>query len=342
MKDHRANGYSLQRKNYFWGTPVTHVNSTISAMARDVVKVFAPASVANVAVGYDILGFALQEPGDYVILRHGSQSGLVIKDIQGDQNRLPTEVLKNTAGFAAHQLLQDIGEADRPLQMTIQKKMPFGSGLGSSAASAVAGVYAVNELLRLNINKRELLKYAVAGEQIADGAWHADNVAPSLMGGIVLIRDNKTLDVTKLHVPTGLTAMVIYPKIEILTKDSRGVLSEHITLSQHIEQSGNLATLVAALFNSDFEKIGRCLNDTVIEPQRAHLIPHFYEAKDIAMAEGALGFSISGAGPSMFALCHNTFVAENIREKLLALYEDKKIRIKSWVSPINQEGAELC
>lgn len=311
-------------------------------MARDVVKIFAPASVANVAVGYDVLGFALDAPGDYILLRYGTKPGLIIKDIKGDQGRLPREVLKNTAGYAAHRFLEHIGELDMPLEMTIHKKMPFGSGLGSSAASAAGGVFAVNELLKLNLHKSELLKFAVEGEQIADGAYHADNVGPSLLGGMLLIRDNNTLDVTKLYVPKGLLAVVICPKIQILTKDSRDILSPDITLKQHIAQSGNLATLVAALYNSDFDKIGRCLDDVIIEPQRAQLIPYFYEAKEAAMNAGALGFSISGAGPSMFALCSSTIVAENIQEALVKVYKGHKMRTKSYISSINQEGAELC
>jgi len=311
-------------------------------MARDVVKVFAPASVANVGVGYDVLGFALEEPGDYVILRYGTKPGLVINEITGDKGKLPREVLKNTAGYAAHRFLADIGELDMPLEMTIQKKMPFGSGLGSSAASAVAGVFAVKELLRKSMHKSEILKYAVEGEQIADGAFHADNVAPSLLGGMVLIRDNPTLDVTKLYIPKGLLAVVIHPNIKILTKDSRNILSETITLNQHISQSGNLATLVAALYNSDFDKISRCLNDVIIEPQRARLIPYFYEAKEAAMKLGALGFTISGAGPSMFALCNNTLIAENISAALKKIYKDKRIRNTTYISAINQEGAILC
>ncbi len=308
-------------------------------MARDVVKVFAPATVANVGVGYDILGFALDAPGDDVILRMGGTKGLKITKITGDRGKLPREVMLNTAGFAAQRLLEHLGAADMPLEMEIRKKMPFGSGLGSSAASAVAGVFAVNELLKTKLTKLQILKFAVEAEQLADGAYHADNVAPSLLGGMVLIRDNQSLDVTKLFIPQGLMAVVIHPKIRILTKDSRDILSDSITLKQHVTQSGNLATLVAALYSSDFDKIGRCLNDVIIEPQRARLIPHFYEAKEAALREGALGFSISGAGPSMFALCNNSFNAENINEALLKLYSDHKIEVKSYVSHINQEGA---
>jgi homoserine kinase len=225
--------------------------------------------------------------------------------------------------------------------MIIRKKMSFGSGLGSSAASAVAGVFAVSEIFKTGLDKRDLLKFAVEGEQIADGAWHADNVAPSLLGGMTLIRDNESLDVHKLHIPKGLQAVVIYPKVEVLTRDSRAILSDSLSLNQHIKQSGNLGGFIIGMFNSDFELIKRSLDDVIIEPQRAALIPFFYAMKEAAMANGALGFSISGAGPSMFALCNNSLVAENIIESANKIYKEKKIRIKTFHSGINNEGAYL-
>lgn len=311
-------------------------------MARDVVKVWAPASVANVAVGYDILGFAIDGPGDEVILRMKGDRGLKIVQITGAGNKLPFDPEKNTAGFAALRLLEELGLQDEPLEMTIRKKMPFGSGLGSSAASAVGGAFAVHELFKTGMDKRDILKHAVAGEQIADGAWHADNVAPSLLGGMTLIRDNATLDIHKLYIPTALQAVVIYPKVEVLTKDSREILSDTITLDQHIAQSGNLGALIIGLYNSDFDLIQRSLTDLIIEPQRARLIPEFYAMKEAALAEGALGFSISGAGPSMFALTNNTLISERIVESAKRIYKKKKIRIKTFVSAINHEGAYLC
>ena len=310
-------------------------------MARDVVKVWAPATVANVAVGYDILGFAIHGPGDEILLKRGTEKGLKIVEITGAQGKLPLEVKKNTAGYAATRLLEQIGALDEPLEMTIRKKMPFGSGLGSSAASAVGGVFAVNELLKTGLAKREILKFAVEGEQIADGAWHADNVAPSLLGGMTLIRDNDTLDVHKLYIPKGLQAVVIYPNVEVLTKDSRSILSNHVRLDQHIKQSGNLGGFIIGMYNSDFDLIQRSLEDIIIEPQRAQLIPGFQEMKEASLLHGALGFSISGAGPSMFALCNNSLVAEKIIESAKKIYTEKKIRIKTFHSDINNEGAFL-
>lgn len=310
-------------------------------MARASVKVWAPATVANVAVGYDILGFAINGPGDEVLLKRGTEKGLKIVEITGAKGKLPMDPIKNTAGFAALQLLKHLGATDEPLEMTIRKKMPFGSGLGSSAASAVGGVFAVNELLKTGLEKREILRFAVEGEQIADGAWHADNVAPALLGGMTLIRDNDSLDVHKLYVPKGLQAVVIYPHVEVLTKDSRNILSDSLKLEQHIQQAGNLGGFIIGMYNSDFDLIQRSLKDVIIEPQRASLVPCFYEMKEASLEHGALGFSISGAGPSMFALCNNSLVAEKIIESANRIYSNKKIRINTFHSDINNEGAYL-
>ncbi|MEM9990176.1 MAG: homoserine kinase [Bacteroidota bacterium] len=304
------------------------------------IKVFAPATVANVACGFDILGFAIDKPGDEVIVRFSDKPGLRITTITGTRGKkLPYAVEKNTAGFAAMRFLEYIGETGRGIEMEIHKKMPFGSGLGSSAASAVAGVMAVNELLRRPLEKRQLLRFAVEGEQIADGAFHADNVAPSLIGGIILIRDNPTLDVHRLAVPKGLSAVVIHPKVEILTKDARNILSDTTSLKQHIQQSGNLAGLMVGLYHSDLGLIRRSLEDVIIEPQRSKLIPHFQAVKDAALAEDALGCSISGAGPSIFALCANTLIAENVGAAMQKVFQDNKIESSLFISGINQQGA---
>ncbi len=308
-------------------------------MSKPGIKVFAPASVANVAVGFDVLGFALEAPGDEIIVREGKQPGLMISEIQGAGGKLPYDIMKNTAGYAAHRLLQFVEETDRPLEMEIHKKMPFGSGLGSSAASAAAGVFAVNEFLKTGLTKYEILRFAVEGEQIADGAFHADNVAPSLLGGMIMIRDNETLDIKKLHIPSGLFVSVIYPHIEILTKESRGILKQEVSFKDVIRQQGNLGAFVAAMYTSDFGMIGRSLQDLLVEPQRAHLIPHFYAMKEQAMNAGALGFSISGAGPSMFALSDNSGIAEKINEQANLLYQKNKVPVTTYLSKINHEGA---
>ncbi len=305
-------------------------------------KVFAPASVANVACGFDVLGFALDKPGDEVIVRFSDHPGLRITQITGAKGKLPFEVEKNTAGYSAQRLLEHLGEEKRGIDMEIHKKLAFGSGLVSSAASAVAGVMAINELLKRSLEKRELLLFAVLGEQLADGAYHADNVAPSLIGGMVLIRNNADLDVHRLPLPKGLFATVIYPHVKILTKDARAVLSDQVSLEKCIEQNGNLAGLVVGLYNGDLDLISRSLNDVIIEPQRAQLIPHFYDVKDAALTAGALGCSISGAGPSIFALSANSLIAENVGAAMERIMTNAKIKSELFISPINQEGAIKC
>ena len=301
---------------------------------RHSVKVFAPASVANVAVGYDILGFALEKPGDDILVREGKEPGLKIVEITGAQGKLPFDPKKNTAGFSALRLMEHVEEKHAPIEMVIHKKMAFGSGMGSSAASAVAGVFAVNEYLKTGLTKREILRFAVEGEQIADGAFHADNIAPSLLGGMILIRDNESLDIKKLHIPHGIHIAVIHPHVEVLTRDSRGVLADSVPLNKVITQSGNLAAFVAAMYTSDIDLLSRCIQDVIIEPQRAQLIPHFYTLKKMALAEGALGFSISGAGPAMFAMCANSLVAENVVAGAQRFLSDHNIKNTSFTSLI--------
>ena len=303
------------------------------------IKVFAPASVGNVGVGFDCLGFALDAPGDELIGRLVNKPGIRITEITGAQGKLPLATEKNTAGVAALRTYEHIGRTDIGIEMQLHKKMPFGSGLGSSAASAVAGAMLVNELLRRPLEKRALLPFAMAGEQLASGSYHADNVAPALIGGMVLVRDNATLDVHRLPLVRGLRVVVIYPKVEILTKVARGMLSDQVPLKTHVEQSSNLGGLIVGMFRGDFELIGRSLDDVLIEPQRAKLIPYFDKVKAAALKEGALGCSISGSGPSIFALCANTLIAENVGNAMKRIYKDAKIRTKLYQSAINQEGA---
>ena len=305
------------------------------------VKIFAPASVANIACGYDILGLALEKPGDEIIAHFTDKKGLKITKIMGSRKKLPTEIEKNTAGMAALKMLEHLGESERGIALEIHKKMPFGSGLGSSAASAVGGVMAINELLGRPLTMREMLPFAVLGEQVADGSYHADNVGPSLLGGMQLIRSNATLDIHRLHVPKGLYATVVYPHVKVLTKDSRSILSDQTTLEKCIEQTGNIAGFIVGLYNGDFDLIGRSLQDAIIEPQRAQLIPHFYDVKNAALEAGALGCSISGAGPSIFALSANSLIAEQVGEKMTQIFTDNKIKNELFICTINQEGAIL-
>jgi len=243
------------------------------------IKIFAPATVANVACGFDILGFAIDKPGDEIIAKlNPNRKGLQITKITGDKGKLPYEVEKNTAGVAALRLLEHLG-TDQGVDLEIHKKMPFGSGLGSSAASAAGGVYAVNKLLKTGLSDWDILPFAVEGEAVADGSVHADNVAASLLGGMTMCRDNNTLDVHRVHVPKGLYATLVYPHIKILTSEARAILKPDVTLTGAITQSANLAGLIIGLQNGDFDLIGRSLQDVLVEPQRKVLIPDLTMSK---------------------------------------------------------------
>lgn len=306
------------------------------------VKVFAPASVSNVACGYDMLGFALDYPGDEIIARFRDEKGLNISKITGAPKKLLSTVLsKNTAGVAAQHLLDHLGQSDLGIDLEIRKKMPLNTGIGSSAASAVGAVMAINELLKRPLSKRELLPFAMAGEQSVDGAYHADNVAPSLLGGMIFIKDNNTLDVHRLPLPRGIYATVVYPEIKIVTKEARAILTDRVDFSKSNEQSSNLAGLIIGLFKTDLDLIGRSLKDALVEDQRAHLIPGFYDAKEQAMESGVLGCSISGAGPSIFCLSANSLIAENAGKALQEVFKIQNIKSTIYVSPINHEGAVL-
>lgn len=309
-------------------------------MADNEIRVFAPATVANVACGFDQLGFALSHPGDEVVVRFTDRPGLVITHITGADDKLSCNPRENTAGVSALAMLEVLGKNDLGIEMEIHKKMPLGSGLGSSAASSVAGVFAVNELLGRPFEKKGLLPFALEGEFLAHKAYVADNVTSSLLGGILLLKDvEHNLDVQPLPVPSELYAAVVYPQVEILTKTARAILSPTITLKQHIEQSGNLGGFIVGLFNSDFDLIARSLRDVVIEPQRAHLIPHFYIVKEAALHAGALGCSISGSGPSVFALCKGNEIADQVGLAMKQVFQDAGIPCEVFVSTINTEGA---
>ncbi len=304
------------------------------------VKVFAPATVANVSVGFDILGFAIDRPGDEIIARKNpSIKGLKIASITGTGDKqLPYDVMDNTAGYAAFRLLKHLGLEDMGIELEIHKKMPFGSGLGSSAASAAGAVVAVNELLGAPLSRASLLYFAVEGEQKADGAFHADNVAPSLVGGIVLIRSNESLDIHQLPVPPNLQVVVVHPEIEILTKDARAVLSDQVPLKTAIEQLGNLSTFITALFTNDLLLLSRSLQDVMVEPQRKQLIAGFDDVQKAALNSGALGCGISGAGPSMFCLCDSGYLAQSAGQAMQLAFAKYSIDSQLYISPINEKG----
>lgn len=303
---------------------------------------FAPASVGNVGVGFDTLGLCLEHPGDEIVARFtDAWTGLRITEITGARG-ISTDPERNTAGVAALRLLEHLDETERGIEFRLRKKMPFGSGLGSSAASAVAGAMAVNELFRRPLEKRALLPFALDGEEVASGSRHVDNVAPSLLGGLLLTRDHHTLDVHRLPLLRGLRVVVVHPRVEILTKAARSLLSDRVPLERHVEQSANLAAFCIAAYTGNLELIRRSLRDVVIEPQRKQLIPGFDDVQAAALAHGALGCSISGSGPSLFALCQNTLVAEQVANAMQGVFQQLKIPSQRFISGINSEGAVKC
>lgn len=307
------------------------------------VKVFAPATVANLSVGFDILGLAIDKPGDEIVARlNPTTQGVSIKTITGTGDKqLPYAPEKNTAGYAAQRLLQYLRKESLGIELEIHKKMPFGSGLGSSAASAAGAVVAVNELLGAPLERADLLRFAVEGEQIADGAFHADNVAPSLLGGIILIRSNADLDIQYLPVPECLHLAVVHPDIEILTKDARSVLSDQVSLSRTIKQTANLASFITGLFTNDMKLISRSLKDEVVEHQRKQLIKGFDAVQQSALSLGALGCGISGAGPSMFCLCDTVDLAQETGKAMQKAFQEYEIGSRLYVSPINKSGVKV-
>ncbi len=308
--------------------------------APDHVTVFATATVANVASGFDVLGFALDTPGDSVTVRRSATRGVRVVSISGDEGKLPKDPKKNTAAVAVTGLLSRIGDPFG-VEIALEKRMPLSSGLGSSAASSVAAVYAANLLAGSPLTPRELLPFTMESERVACGAAHADNVAPSLLGGFVLIRSYDPLDVVQLPVPAGLACAVVHPHTELRTEDARRILKKEIRLSDAIRQWGNLAALVAALYNGDLALLGRSLQDVVAEPARSLLIPGFTAVKNAALTAGALGCSISGSGPSIFALCASADVAARVGAAMKAAFDGAGLESDLYLSAVNTRGPRV-
>ena len=274
------------------------------------VRIFAPATVANLGPGFDVLGLALERPGDIVEAELSAHAGVEIVQITGDGGALSTDPDRNVAGRAAADVLRRVRGSHemqpdgQGLRLWVHKQMPLASGLGSSGASSAAGAMAANELLGRPLASEDLLRAAMEGERTASGAAHADNVAPSLFGGIVLIRSYDPLEIVALPVPSALWIAVAHPHTALATAIAREVVNSHqYSIAEAVRNLGNLGAFVAALHADDLPLLGRSIEDALVEPLRAGLIPGFTEVKAAALAAGALGCSIAGAGPSVFALC---------------------------------------
>lgn len=302
------------------------------------ITVFAPATVANVAVGFDVLGFAIDGPGDRVTIEKIAEPGRVeIVKIEGVEG-LPLDPERNTATKGLVKLCRKLNPPFG-FRVSISKGIPLGSGLGGSAASAAGAAVAASLLLDQPLDPASLLECALEGEAVASGSYHADNIAPCLFGGLNLVRSMHPPDVVAIPTPLALRCAVVHPDFRLDTREARGVLAGEVSLKGHIEQSANLGAFVAACFKGDLDLLGRSLKDVLIEPQRARLIPGFAQVKAAALAAGALGCSISGAGPTVFALTRSDADARRACDAMLAAFRAAGIQsLHHWVSPIRPKG----
>lgn len=305
---------------------------------KNSIKVFAPATVANVVCGFDVMGFAVNAPGDEVVMRRVEKPGITITKITGDDGRLPLDAAKNTVSVSVKHYLDHIGQPDLGIEIELHKKMPIGSGLGSSSASTVAGLFAINNLLDQPLSQMELVPFAMKGEELACGFGHADNVAPALLGGFVLIRSYDPLEIIRLPHPESLFCAIIFPEVDVPTRDAREMIRKKVFLKDAVTQWGNIAGLVSGLFLKDIDLIGRSMKDILVEPVRSILIPDFYKMREMAMESGAVSFGISGSGPSVFAFTKSEADAVFITKKISSHLTSLGISSKTYVSPINDNG----
>lgn len=302
---------------------------------KNEIRLFAPATIANLACGFDVLGVALDSVGDEMVIRKTNKKGIIISKIVGQQ--LPLETNENVAGVAAMALYSKLN-IDYGFEIEIYKNIKPGSGIGSSAASAAGAVWGINELLGKPYSSLELTAFAMEGECLASGNAHADNVAPALFGGFTLVRSYNPLDVVKLACPDELFAVIIHPQIELKTADSRKILKSTISLRDGVAHWGNVGGLVAGLYTKNYELIGNCLQDVIAEPQRADLIPLYQELKTEVLESGALGVGISGSGPSIFALARGKGNATQIAQTIKKVYQQINVDFDIHTSKVNLKG----
>ncbi len=300
---------------------------------------FAPASVGNVAIGFDILGFAVDALGDRVTVARREAPGVAISAISGTNTELPLEPEHNTAGRALLAMSASLA-LDFGFEMQIEKGIPLGSGLGGSAASAVGAVVAANALLPTPCSKLELLKFAMEGEKVASGSLHVDNIAPSLFGGLVLTVGIDHPRVKQIPVPPAVRAIIAHPHMFLSTKQARAILRRSVDLSAFVWQTANLAGFISGCYTNDLDMIRASLEDVVIEPQRQALIPGFADVRQAAMDAGALGCSISGAGPAVFAWALESR-AEEVRAAMKREFARHSVQIDDWIVEFGSPGARV-
>jgi len=302
------------------------------------IKIFCPATIANLSCGFDVLGLCLESIGDEMIIRKSANKGIRITKIEGAD--LPFETEKNVAGVAAQSLLSAL-DLDFGFEIEIYKKIKAGSGIGSSSASAAGAVFGINELLGKPFSRHDLIYFAMQGEVLASGSAHADNVAPCLLGNFTLVRSINPMDVVSIPSPPNLYVTLIHPQVELKTSEMRAVLPTEILLQKAITQWANVGGLVAGLYTSDYQLIGRSLQDVIVEPLRGQYIPEFDKLKALAAENGALGCGISGSGPSVFAFSEGKDVAEQIAIAFKTHFEMTEIPFDIHVSKINEIGTSI-
>jgi homoserine kinase len=302
------------------------------------IKIFSPATVANVACGFDVLGFCLDNKGDEMVIRKVSEKGIKITHIEG--YNLPFDADKNVAGVSALAMYEH-ANPDCGFEIEIYKHIKPGSGIGSSAASAVGSVFGMNELLGKPYNKTQLTYFAMKGEALASKSEHADNLAPAIFGGFTLVKSTLPLDILQIPTPSELYATLIHPQIEIKTSDAREILPKQVSLKDATAQWANVGSLIHALHTSDYKLIHRSLQDIIVEPFRKQLIPHFDDVKFAALEAGALGCAISGSGPSIFALSQGKETALKVENAMQMVYSKTNIEFNTFVSDINTKGIKI-
>jgi homoserine kinase len=302
------------------------------------IKIFCPATIANLSCGFDVLGLCLDNVGDEMVVRKSAQKGIRITKIVGAD--LPLETENNVSGVAGLALLETVNP-DFGFEIEIYKNIKAGSGIGSSAASSAGAVFGINALLGNPYEIKDLVQFAMQGEKLACGNAHADNVAPALLGGFTLVRSYSPLDIIKIESPSELYATVVHPQIELKTSDARSVLKQTVSLKSAIMQWGNVGGLIAGLYTKDYDLIGRSLHDEIVEPLRSVLIPGFDSIKQAALENGALGSGISGSGPSIFALSKGVATAEKIAKAMCEVYEAINLPYEIHVSKVNSEGVKI-
>lgn len=305
---------------------------------KNEIRIFSPATVANVACGFDVLGFCLDSQGDEMVIRKTKEKGIKITKIEGFD--LPYETEQNVAGVSALAMHEAINP-DCGFEIEIFKHIKPGSGIGSSAASAVGSVFGMNELLGKPFNKTELTAFAMKGEALASKSEHADNLAPAIFGGFTLVKSVKPLDILEIPTPDDLYATIIHPQIEIKTSEARAILPKEVKLENAIKQWANVGSLVHALHTSDYELISRSLQDIIVEPHRKQLIPMFDELKESVLNAGALGCAISGSGPSIFTLNKGLEISKNVKEAMNNVYSKTDIEFDIHISKINTQGIKI-